>query len=220
MKKEVVMTQRDHAALLTVIVPLWETERELQDHRSWNTPALTKMYQRNLSSAWRLYSCATFLRAQSNLPGQNSRSELSYFPPQNVHSEHVNESTQSLLLLVRKQEMQSLHKNTSVQNSPPHLVEVAAVYSGKGRLLCLWCIMSSYHELQWADQQEEADKNWTLSSGTISFQTQGMSHRFTANTGLLHGLFVMDLYFHLHCIENGFRYLRSSNTTLSILCYK
>lgn len=55
-------------------------------------------------------------------------------------------------------------------------------------------IMSSYHELQWADQQEEADKNWTLSSGTISFQTQGMSHRFTANTGLLHGLFVMDLF--------------------------
>lgn len=29
MKKEVVMTQRDHAALLAVNVPLWETEREL-----------------------------------------------------------------------------------------------------------------------------------------------------------------------------------------------
>lgn len=55
-------------------------------------------------------------------------------------------------------------------------------------------IMSSYHELQWADQQEEADKNWTLSSGTISFQTQGMSHRFTANTGFLHELFVIALF--------------------------
>lgn len=114
----------------------WTSPLPRGDHRSWNTPALTKMYQRNLSSAWRLYSCATFLRAQSNLPGQNSRFELSCFPPQNFHSEHVNESTQSLLLLVRKQEMQSLHKNTSVQNSPPHLVEMAAFYSGKGRLLC------------------------------------------------------------------------------------
>lgn len=72
----------------------WTSPLLPRHHRSLNTPALTEIHSATSAQHWRLYSCATFLRAQSNLLDQNSRSKLSCFPQQNFHSKRVNESTQ------------------------------------------------------------------------------------------------------------------------------
>lgn len=82
MMKEVV-AQGDHAALFKITVPLSDTGLPLLYDVATgggNSPKLTDTVTPNNSSpVWSLDSCATFLRAQSNLLGQNSESELSCF---------------------------------------------------------------------------------------------------------------------------------------------